>query len=141
LAERIGLAALHLAALVAVLGGAAATVLEEIVEELFERRARRQLRHRFPVAAAALGLDVLRGRDIDDGIDHLLGDVGDAVRPARAGRHRRQQAGGTERDRNPHQTQAAAQGGSGTGHVGLSPKGRIRVHSAPERVRGASIWA
>ena len=28
-----------------------------------------------------------------------------------------------ERDRNPHQAQAAAQGGSGTGHVGLSPKG------------------
>jgi hypothetical protein len=39
----------------------------------------------------------------------------------------------------PHQAQATAQGGSGTGHVGFSPKGRFGVHSAPERVRGASI--
>src|SRR5437899_2841130 len=141
-AERIGFARrLHLAVLVAALRRTAAAVLEEVVEELLKRRARRQLRHRVPAAAAALGLHGLRGRDIDDGIDHLLGNVGDAVRPARAGRHRRQQAGGTARDRNPHQAQAAAQGGSGTGHVGLSPKGGIRVHSAPERVRRASICA
>jgi hypothetical protein len=51
-------------------------------------------------------------------VDHLLGDVGDAVRPARADRRRRQHAGGTERDGNPHQAQATGQGGSGTGHVG-----------------------
>ena len=122
-AERVGLAALHLAALVAVLGGAATPVLEEVVEELLERRARRQLRHRFPVAAAALGLDILRGRDVDDGVDHLLGDFGDAVRSARTDRRCRQHAGGTERDGNPDHAQATGQGGSGTDHVILSPKG------------------
>jgi len=41
---------------------------------------------------------------------------------------------GTERDRGSHQAQAAAQGGSGTGHVSFSPTGRFGHHSAPERV-------
>ena len=80
-AERIGLARLELAALVAALAGRPAAVLEEVVEEFLERRARRQLRHR----AALVGLDRLRGRDVDDGVDHLLGNVGDAATHAGAG--------------------------------------------------------
>ena len=38
--------------------------------------------------AAALGLDGLRGRDVDHRVDHLLGDIGDAVRAARQSRRR-----------------------------------------------------
>src|SRR5206468_11690432 len=84
-AERIGLARLQVAAALA-----AAAVLEEIVEEFLERRTRRQLRDRAAAVAAALGLDRLRGRDVDDGIDHLLGDVGDTFGPAREGGRRYQ---------------------------------------------------
>ena len=57
----------------------AAAVLEELLEELLERRAGRQLRRRASIAAgaAATRLRGLRGRDVDDRVDHLLGNVGD----------------------------------------------------------------
>ena len=56
----------------------AVVVLEELIEELLHRRAGRQI-GQFVDAR----IDLLRRRDIDDGVDHLLGDVGDVVRPAR----------------------------------------------------------
>ncbi len=55
-----------------------AAVLEEVIEELAERRTRRQLRHRIVAV-----VDGLRGRDVDDRIDDLFGDIGDVVRTAR----------------------------------------------------------
>src|SRR5712675_1650733 len=63
-AERVGLARLQIPASVTALGiapGAATAVLEKIVEEFLERRARRQLRYRAPALGAALGFDGLRG--------------------------------------------------------------------------------
>ena len=57
----------------------AAAVLEELVEELLERRARRQIGH----VGRAASIDLLRRRDIDHRVDHLLGDVGDVVGTAR----------------------------------------------------------
>ena len=62
----------------------AAPVLEELVEELLERRAGRQRRHR--VVAV---VDTLRGRHVDHRIDDLFGNIGDVVRaraPAPASR-------------------------------------------------------
>src|SRR5882757_2283586 len=72
-AERVGLARLQIAATAL---AAATAVLEEVVEKFLERRPRRQLRDRAAAAVTALGLDGLRGRDIDDRVDHLLGDIG-----------------------------------------------------------------
>ena len=63
----------------------AVMVLEELVEKLLHRRAGRQIGQFGDVR-----IDVLRGRNIDHGVDHLLGDVGDVVRPARRRRPRRQ---------------------------------------------------
>src|SRR5262249_22317657 len=78
-AERIDLARLEAAAVVAAaIATAAPAILEEVIEELLERRTGRQVRHR----AAAAGVDGLRGRDVDDGVDHLLGDISDVFRPA-----------------------------------------------------------
>jgi len=59
-------------------------VLEELVEKLLiaSRAADR--------ASRDMRIDFLRRRNIDDGIDHLLGDVGDGVGPARRCRPRRQ---------------------------------------------------
>src|SRR5581483_11492488 len=62
----------------------AAAVLEKLLEELLEGRAGRQLRH--CVAAQIHGL---LGRDIDDGVDDLLGNVGDAFGPTRGSRRYR----------------------------------------------------
>ena len=60
-------------------------VLEELIEELFHRRAGRQIGH-----VGDVRIDLLRRRDIDDGVDHLFGDVGDAVGTPRRRRLRRQ---------------------------------------------------
>ena len=118
-AERVGLVRLQIAALRT--ARTAMAVLEEIVEEFLERRARRQLRHGAPAVAAALGLDGLRGRDVDHRVDDLLGDIGDAVGAARQGRHRRQDAGdanaGAKADRGQQRAQAMAQGWNRTGHI------------------------
>ena len=54
---------------------------------------------RLVVAAAALGFDGLRGRDVDYRIDHFLRDVGDAVRPPRQGRRGNQDGAGPKADR------------------------------------------
>ena len=64
---------------VLIVAALAAVVLEEFVEELLHRRARRQI-------GQFLGarVDLLRRRNIDHRIDHLFGDVGDVVRTARA---------------------------------------------------------
>jgi hypothetical protein len=73
----------------------AAAVLEELLEELLERRARWKLRHGLLAAAgAAASLDLLRGRDVDHRVDHLLGDVGDVFRAA--GKCRRREDGQRE---------------------------------------------
>ncbi len=56
----------------------AVVVLEELVEELFHRRAGRQIGH-----VGDMRIDLLRRRDIDDGVDHLFGNVGNAVGTAR----------------------------------------------------------
>ncbi len=69
-------------------------VLEEFLEELLERRAGRQLRGR-----AAARFDLLRGRDVDYRVDHLLGDVGNRLRAARR-RRRAQQRQRNGRPRN-----------------------------------------
>ncbi len=120
-AERIGLARLQLSALVASLASRTTAILEKIVEEFLERRARRQLRHRAPALAAALGLDSLRGRDVDHRVDHLLRDVGDAVGAPRQGRRRHQDAcgakGSAKADRGHQGTQAMTKGWDRTGHV------------------------
>ena len=63
----------------------AAMVLEELVEEFFHRRARRQVGHLLGVR-----IDLLRRRNIDHRVDDLFGDVGDVVRTARRGRLHRQ---------------------------------------------------
>ncbi len=55
-----------------------AAVLEEFLEELLERRTRRQIR-RLLRAAARATLDLLRGRDVDHGIDHFFGNIGDGL--------------------------------------------------------------
>src|SRR6516165_4775410 len=89
-AERIGLVRLRIAAPRA--AGSATAVLEEVVEEFLERRARRQLRRRAP-ALAELGLDVLRGRDVDHRVDHFLGNIGDSIGTARLRRRRSRQNG------------------------------------------------
>ena len=98
-AERVGLARLHPAAAL-VASRPAAAVLEEIVEKFLERRARGQLRHgaTIPAATAGLGLDRLGRRNIDDRIDHLLGDVGDAVGASRKRRHGKQGGCGAKAD-------------------------------------------
>ena len=71
----VGIIAVVVAALAAVL-------LEEIVEKFLHRRTGRQIGH-----AADARINLLRGRNIDHGVDHLLGDVGDVLRaPAAAGR-------------------------------------------------------
>ena len=80
-AERID-AARRLVRIVAAL---AVVVLEELVEELLHRRARRQVGQLFGAR-----VDFLRRRNIDHRIDDLFGDVGDAVRTARRRRLRRQ---------------------------------------------------
>ena len=72
----------------------AVVVLEELVEELFHRRARRQIGQ-----LVGARVDFLRCRNVDDGVDDLLGDVGDGVRTARRRRSRRHEhGGGRERD-------------------------------------------
>ena len=58
----------------------AAAILEKLIEELFHRRTGRQIGH-----VGEVRIDLLRGRDIDDGIDYLFGDIGDAVRSAGQG--------------------------------------------------------
>ncbi len=73
-AERID-AARRLVRIVAAL---AVVVLEELVEELLHRRAGRQIGQ-----LVGARVDFLRRRNIDHGVDDLLGDVGDAVRTAR----------------------------------------------------------
>src|SRR6516225_1448394 len=82
-------------------------------EEFFERRTRRQLRDR----AAAVAFDrrgqkrrPRRGRDVDHGVDHLLGDVGDAFGSARVRRRRREQGNRAKADRGHEGAQAMAQG-------------------------------
>ena len=52
----------------------AVPVLEELVEKLFHRRTGRQVRQ-----LGHVRIDLLRGRNIDDGVDHLLGNVGDVL--------------------------------------------------------------
>ena len=85
------------------LSARAAPVLEELLEKLLHRRARRQIGH---VAHARVHL--LRGRDIDHRIDHLLGDVGDIFGPARR-RHggRQHDDRGGESRRPPRQSAPA----------------------------------
>ena len=60
--------------------GAAAMVLEELIEELFHRRAGRHVGKVFDMR-----IDFLRGRDIDHRVDDLFGDVGNVVGAARGG--------------------------------------------------------
>src|SRR5947199_405862 len=47
----------------------------------------------FTALSGLSGLDLLRGGDIDDCVDHLLGDVGDGVGPTRGGRTRERRQG------------------------------------------------
>ena len=70
--------------LVRIVAALAVVVLEELIEELFHRRARRQVGQLFGAR-----VDFLRRRNIDHRIDDLFGDVGDAVRTARRRRLRR----------------------------------------------------
>ena len=63
-----------------------AAAVEEVAEQFVELRIVRKLRLRL-LGAAAPG-DVLRGRDVDDRLDHLFGDVGDPVGPALRERRR-----------------------------------------------------
>src|SRR6202040_175562 len=70
-AERIDAARRPLAVLLA------AAVAVELLEQLFERRARRKLQARAP-----FGIDHLRGGNIDDRADDPLAAVGDPFRPA-----------------------------------------------------------
>ena len=69
---------------------ALAAAVEEVAEQFVELRIVRHLR-----LLAAARTDVLRGRDIDHRVDHLLGDVGDRFRSARQRRdgQRRQHDG------------------------------------------------
>jgi hypothetical protein len=121
-------------------------VLEEIVEELLKRRARRQLRHGAPALAAALGLDGLRGRDVDHGVDDFLGDIGDALGASRQSRHRQDRrrhhdAGGAKADRGQQRTQAMTQGWNRTGHIrSLSCKNGSQFE-ATVRPNGATAQA
>jgi hypothetical protein len=71
-AARSALAVLRVAALTA--------AIEEVSEELVELRIVGQLRQR-----GIARFDLLRGGDIDDRIDHLLGDIGDVIGPTRGG--------------------------------------------------------
>ena len=64
---------------------AAAAVLEELLEQLLERGAGRQILQRSTTC-----VDRLRGRDVDHRIHHLLGHVGNPLRAARGRRARRQ---------------------------------------------------
>jgi hypothetical protein len=106
----------------------AAAVLEEVVEELLERRAWWQLRHRAPVifaavaAAATLGLDGLRGGNIDHRIDHLFSDVGDPVGTARKRRCGERGNGGAKAERRQQRAKAIAQGWNRDGHVRNAPE-------------------
>jgi hypothetical protein len=147
-AERIGLARLQVSAPVASLGVASRTaaVPEKIVEEFLERRARRQLRHRAPALAAALGFHGLRRRDVDHRINHLLRDVGDAVRTPRRGRRRDEDACGAEgsakTDRGHHGTQAMTKGWDRTGHVrSLSKENGVGNLISTVRLNGATAQA
>src|SRR5262249_62116104 len=63
----------------AVLRIALAAPIEEVPEQLVQLRIARQLRHR-----GVARFDLLRGGDIDDRVDHLLGDVGDGVGATRS---------------------------------------------------------
>ena len=99
----------------------AAAVLEEFVEELLERRARRQRRRRRAVAV----VDALRGRDVDDRVDDLFGDIGDVVRAARLSRR------GDERDRH-HRGGSSASAPHGTTN-GLT--------KSEDRVAESQPWA
>ena len=55
---------------------ALAATVEELLEEILERRAGRQLRQ----GAGSRGLDGRRGRDVDDRVRHLLGEIGEGFR-------------------------------------------------------------
>ena len=134
-AERIGLVRLQSPSPPPL--GRRRAVLEEVVEELLERRARRQLRHRAAAVAAALGLDGLRGRDVDHRVDHLLGDVGDAVRAAREGRRGDERAGRAEADRGQPGAQATGSGLWSQRSCRLLSK-RDRISASTVRPNGAS---
>ena len=89
-------------------GRGAALALEEVLEELLERRALRHLRKRH-----ALGpLEGLAGRDVDHRLDQLLGDRGDAGGSARlrAGRGQHQEQAGGGQAAAPRQLEPAAGG-------------------------------
>ena len=89
---------------------AAAPVLEEFVEKLLHRRTRRQIGQ-----PAHAGVDLLRRRDVDDGVDHLFGNVGDVFRSARCrrpgGRQRDHCRKRGERESGPRQTGQMARHG------------------------------
>jgi hypothetical protein len=73
----------------------AAMVLEKLIEEFLHRRAGRQIRQ-FGDAR----IDFLRRRDVDDGVDDLLGNVRDIVRtPCRRCRGPRRQDDDRRRER------------------------------------------
>ena len=63
----------------------AVVVLEEFVEKLLHRRAGRQIGQ-----FADVRVDLLRRRNVDHGVDHLFGDIGDVLGSARRGGPRRQ---------------------------------------------------
>src|SRR5665213_1799979 len=71
----------------------------------------------FGIARHVLGFDGLRGRDVDHRVDHLLGDIGDAVGTAGKCRRRDHEAGGAEADRGQPGAQAMSQARDRSGHV------------------------
>ena len=75
----------------------AATVLEELVEEILERRALGQLRHRHR-ARTFRALHGLRGRDVDHRAEQAFGEVGDRSRSVRGHRRRHESRNGKRAD-------------------------------------------
>ena len=63
----------------------AVVVLEEFVEKFLHRRAGRQIGQ-----VADVRVDLLRCRNVDHGVDHLFGNVGDVLGSPRRGGPRRQ---------------------------------------------------
>src|SRR5262249_53514767 len=99
--------------------------------------ARRQLRDR-----VAAPLDVLRGGDVDDRLDHLLGDVGDAFGTARqcAGRSRRQQEGACRERRKRGATRGYREFVQYAVHGDdLSSQGPAAVGASPETLNRARL--
>ena len=122
----------------------ATAVLEEIVEEFIEGRIRRQARialvavvllRRRLLALLVPAVDGLGRGDVDHRVDHLLRDIGDAVRPARESRLRGTRRHHQKTTRNGKRKQAA-QSHKRVEHRTMSP-GR-ECHSGP-RLRPAFL--